>query len=88
MTVHYLVTGFVQAVGFRRFVLHHANRLNLTGFVSNLESGYVECVAQGSVEALTELEMLLRQGPRGAVVESVTCEDLPDERIFKVFRIV
>lgn len=87
-TVHYLLKGHVQGIGFRRFALHHAVRLNLNGYVSNLDSGDVECVAQGSAESLTELEMLLRQGPRGADVHSVSCTDLSDERKYKQFRIV
>lgn len=87
-TVHYILKGRVQGIGFRRFVMHHAVRLNLNGYVTNLDSGEVECVAQGSVESLTELEMALRQGPRGAEVQSISCTDLSDERKYKQFRIV
>lgn len=87
-TVHYILKGRVQGIGFRRFVLHHAIRLNVNGYVSNLDSGDVECLAQGSVESLTELEMVLRQGPRGADVQSVSCTDISDQRVYKQFRIV
>jgi acylphosphatase len=48
----------------------------------------VECVAQGTVEALTEFEMILRQGPQFATVTSVTCDELPNHREFHTFRIV
>lgn len=87
-TVHYILKGRVQGIGFRRFVLHNAIRLNVNGYVSNLDSGDVECLAQGSVESLTELEMVLRQGPRGADVQSVSCTDISDHRVYKQFRIV
>ena len=87
-TVHYIVEGHVQGVGFRRYTLHHAHRLHLHGFVTNLEDGGVECVAQGSVEALTEFEMMLRQGPQFATVTSVTCAELPNHRSFHTFRIL
>ena len=87
-TVRYTIEGHVQGVGYRRFALHHAHRLYLHGFVTNLEDGVVECVAQGTVEALTEFEMILRQGPQFATVTSVTCAELPNHREFHTFRIV
>lgn len=87
-TVHYIVEGRVQRVGFRRFALHHAHRLHLMGFVTNLEDGSVECMAQGTVDSLTEFEMLLRQGPQFAEVTSVTCADVPQHRDFHTFRIL
>lgn len=87
-TVHFIVDGKVQGVGFRRFVLHAANALDLKGFVTNLEDDTIECVAQGSIDALTELETLLRQGPRHAVVNSVTCTDVEGGKKYTSFRIV
>ena len=88
-TVRFIVEGRVQGVGFRRYVLHQAHQLNVTGFVANLEDGRVECVAQGSSDAVTELEMRLRQGPRLSKVTSVTCIDVETEpRMYNQFRIV
>lgn len=88
-TVHFVVKGEVQGVGFRRYVLHHAHQLNLRGFVCNLEDGTVECVAQGSSDAITSLELLLRQGPRFAAVSDVICTDLENEaRRYTQFRIL
>ena len=87
-TVQFLVSGQVQGVGFRRFALHHAHRLDLRGFATNLEDGDVECVAQGTVTSLTEFEMLMRQGPQFAAVTSVTCTELVNTRIYKTFRIL
>ncbi|MBS1561743.1 MAG: acylphosphatase [Bacteroidetes bacterium] len=87
-TVHFIVDGKVQGVGFRRFVLHAANQLDLKGFVTNLEDGTIECMAQGDVSALTEFETLLRQGPRFALVNSVTCTDVEGGKQYTSFRIV
>jgi acylphosphatase len=87
-SVHYLVSGQVQGVGFRRFVLHAANRLGLTGWVCNLEDGRVECVAQGQADVISEFEMQLRTGPRYAVVSDVACTDLTEERRWTSFRVV
>ncbi|MBU3679364.1 MAG: acylphosphatase [Candidatus Kapabacteria bacterium] len=87
-TVRYTIEGQVQGVGYRRYALHHAHRLYLHGFVTNLEDGAVECLAQGTVEALTEFEMILRQGPQHATVTSVNCEELPNHRLYHTFRIL
>ncbi|GMV53231.1 MAG: acylphosphatase [Chlorobi bacterium] len=88
-SVHYLISGKVQGVGYRRFALYHANRLDLTGFITNLEDKTVECIAQGSTGNLSEFEMLLRQGPAHSRVESVQCTDLETEpRVYSGFRIL
>jgi len=88
-TVQFIVSGQVQGVGFRRYVLYHAQHLSLRGFVCNLEDGSVECIAQGDSSALTDLEMFLRQGPQHAKVENVQCNDLEKEpRKYTTFRIV
>jgi acylphosphatase len=49
----------------------------------------VECIAQGSTEALIDLEMSLRQGPQHSTVQNVECNDLETEpRRYTSFRIV
>jgi acylphosphatase len=66
-----VVHGRVQGVGFRIFVVRHATRLGLSGWVANEASGRVRCVAEGG---RTELESLLddlRDGPPGAWVDRV-----------------
>ncbi len=70
--LHATVHGRVQMVGFRYYVLGHAERLGLTGWVRNGADGQtVEVIAEGDEAALEELETALRRGPPGAVVESV-----------------
>ncbi len=73
LTRRYLVTGQVQGVGYRFFVLNTAVRLGLRGFVRNLRDGRVEAVACGSAERLAAFCAELKRGPRFAAVESV-CE--------------
>ena len=75
----YLVSGVVQGVGFRYFVLRKAQSLGLTGWVSNLPDGRVEVVAGGEPAALTGLEEALRVGPRMARVTSVHKFEISDE---------
>ncbi len=59
-------------VGFRYYVLGHAEQLGLSGWVRNGDDGQtVEVVAEGDEAALKELEATLRQGPPSAVVDSV-----------------
>jgi acylphosphatase len=60
----YRVQGRVQGVGFRAFVHRHATRLELAGWVRNLDDGSVEAHAQGPPEKISILEGLLRTGPR------------------------
>ncbi len=59
-------------VGFRYFVLGHAERLGLSGWVRNGSGGQtVEVVAEGDEAALKELEAKVQLGPPSAVVDSV-----------------
>ncbi|MCD6362190.1 MAG: acylphosphatase [Armatimonadetes bacterium] len=69
--LHAIVSGRVQGVGFRYFVLRRAQSLGLNGWVRNLSSGDVEFVAEGPREALEELLRAVRQGPPMSWVERV-----------------
>jgi len=63
------ISGRVQGVGYRYFVLQRAQRLELAGFVRNLRDGRVEVAAEGEEQALRSLLEDLQQGPAGAVIE-------------------
>jgi acylphosphatase len=67
----YLVSGRVQGVGYRYFVMRAAEALGVTGLVRNLADGRVEAVGEGPEEVLAEFESRLRQGPAFAAIESV-----------------
>jgi acylphosphatase len=71
------VRGRVQGVGFRYYVVSHAMRLGLTGWVSNDQDGSVRCVAEGPRPYLELLLEALREGPASAIVEYVTEDWLP-----------
>ena len=86
--VRFLVGGRVQGVGFRWFVLREAEHLGLRGLARNLPDGAVEVIAEGTVQALEELERTLRRGPTMAHVDSVEKLDVPhDVRIPNRFEI-
>jgi acylphosphatase len=71
------VSGRVQGVGFRYFVLRVASELGLSGWVANEPDGTVRVVAEGPRSALESLLADLREGPRGARVDRVTSGWLP-----------
>ena len=67
-----VVSGRVQGVGFRYFVLRRGQELGLSGWVRNLSTGQVEFLAEGPPEALRGLLAAVRQGPPMCWVQSVT----------------
>lgn len=69
--LHALVSGMVQGVGFRYFVLDAAIEVGCVGWVRNLRDGRVEVVAEGARPSLQALVELLQRGPRAARVEQV-----------------
>ncbi len=73
---HYLVSGRVQGVGFRRFVEREAQNYELSGVVRNLEDGRVEFYAKGSDENLEEFEQAVRRGPMLSFVRDVVTRTL------------
>jgi acylphosphatase len=69
-----LVSGRVQNVGYRAFVLRYARALGVSGTVRNLPSGRVEVVAEGDEQTLNRLLTLLQQGPPAARVTDVSVQ--------------
>jgi acylphosphatase len=81
LTRRYLVSGVVQGVGFRYFVVRRAEGLGLAGLVRNLHDGRVEVLARGSGEALAALETALEEGPPRARVIGVESAQISDEAV-------
>jgi acylphosphatase len=69
--LHVTVSGHVQGVSFRYFVLEQADQLDLKGWVRNLWNGGVEVTAEGSRQNLELLLLALKTGPPMAVVSEV-----------------
>jgi len=65
------VTGRVQGVGFRIFVVDRARALGLTGWVANEGHRSVRVIAEGSEEALSRLRVAVGDGPPAASVDNV-----------------
>ncbi len=69
--LHATVTGRVQGVSFRYFVLEQAAELDLKGWVRNRWDSSVEVIAEGPRQKLQDLLDALRRGPPMARVEDV-----------------
>jgi len=83
--VKIVVTGVVQGVGFRFFVMRVAENLGVTGRVRNRFDGSVEIEAEGARGVLEALIREVRIGPRMASVQGVNVEWVPYEGKFKTF---
>lgn len=71
----YVITGRVQAVGFRFFVEAAAAREGITGWVRNRPDGAVEAWVEGEEEAVGRVEAALHRGPGSARVDNVSVAD-------------
>jgi len=65
------ITGRVQGVGYRAWMMQVAGRLGLRGWVRNRDDGTVEFVAEGSRVDLEKLKQAAERGPQTAEVERV-----------------
>jgi len=69
--IRVVVSGRVQGIGFRAWVLRRALELDLRGWVRNCRDGTVEVEAAGPVSALERLRQLVGDGPPLAHVHEV-----------------
>ncbi len=73
--VHVWVTGRVQGVGFRAFVAYSAQRLGVTGWVRNMGYDTVEAVAEGTQAQIEQFILMMKTGPRNALVDESRVEE-------------
>jgi acylphosphatase len=72
-----IVSGLVQGVGYREWMVAKARELGVSGWVRNRVDGSVEALVAGDTAAVEELLRLCRRGPRMAQVVSIE-EELAD----------
>ena len=66
-SLHATVTGKVQGVGFRYFIMREAASLGLVGYVRNSRTyNQLEVVAEGTRDQLEHLLRAVQRGPPGA----------------------
>ena len=85
--IHIWVTGRVQGVGFRAFVLQSGPLFGLTGWVRNVGYETVETVAEGPHEALERFAEVVKTGPRASRVDEERVEWETPTGEFKGFEV-
>ena len=74
ITRRWLISGRVQGVGYRAWLVQEARALGLSGWVRNLEDGRVEALLRGAPGELARLQEKSGQGPPAARVDQVEAE--------------
>ncbi|WP_424363123.1 acylphosphatase [Methylocystis parvus] len=69
--VRFFVTGRVQGVGFRNFLLFEGNALALDGWTRNRADGSVEALAAGPEAAVAAFIEAARRGPSASRVDDL-----------------
>ena len=70
-TVHVMIMGIVQGVGYRAFVDRQATSLGLCGWVRNRKDGSVEAIFSGEAASVNAIPTACQRGPHLAMVEEV-----------------
>lgn len=61
---HTFIEGRVQGVFFREWTKNEARKLNLNGYVKNLNDGRVEAIFEGSKDNIKKILSKCRKGPK------------------------
>jgi acylphosphatase len=88
-SVRLYITGTVQGVFFRGFIKENAEKLNVKGFVRNLEDGRVEVFIEGNPDEVNRMIELCKKGAPHSQISNVEEkeEKFQDFKTFKVLHI-
>ena len=80
-----IISGRVQGIGYRVWMVEKARALGVSGWVRNRIDGSVEALVAGDTPTVEELLRLCRRGPRMAEVVSIEDElaDPPEQFGFR-----
>lgn len=78
LSVHVMVRGRVQGVGYRAWCAQEAQRRRLAGFVRNRRDGAVEAVFAGPPSAVEAMVDACWSGPPSARVDDVRVQPAMD----------
>ena len=85
--IHIWVTGRVQAVGFRAFVVSSAGFIGVNGWVRNVNWDTVETVAEGTRTQVDQFIQAVKTGPRASRVSECRVEEEPASAEFTLFEV-
>jgi len=77
----WFISGRVQGVGFRWFVLRQAERFDIRGWTRNVADGRVEVLAAGRHADLLKFQEAISEGPLLSRVDNVEKVDIPHELV-------
>ena len=81
---HLRITGRVQNVFYRDWLIEQAQGIGITGWVRNRADGSVEAMVSGSSEMIEAIVAKAQQGSPASRVADVAVEDAP-EQVFERF---
>lgn len=82
-----IINGLVQGVGFRYFVMRHADSLELNGYTQNLFTGEVLTEVEGDESIILELIKQLEIGPSKSHVVNCFVEWMEYKNEFTSFEV-
>ena len=65
-----IANGLVQGVGFRYYIIRHADKLGLKGYTQNLYTGEVLTVVEGERSLIEDLYNKIKVGPSHSSVKN------------------
>ncbi len=83
----FIISGFVQGVGFRFFAQRAAARHQIRGYVCNLKDGRVEVLTEGNEKEVEAFKHDLTAGPKFSKVEHLEEIVLEPSNLYSSFRI-
>jgi acylphosphatase len=86
-SVHIIIGGRVQGVGFRYFAKHKADELQIAGWVRNTPDGKVEIEAEAELQNLENFIEWLKIGPSRAIISTFSATTFEPPRNFRDFTI-
>lgn len=88
IAVKFIISGRVQGVGFRWFVLNAAQQLAIKGTVRNNIDGTVEVIAQSDIDNIYQLKKIIEKGSAMSRVDNILQTDHSVNNQIKEFKVV
>jgi len=87
-TIHIIVCGVVQGIGYRQWLKRGAKRYPITGWVRNIEDGSVEAIVCGEEKNVDSFMHLVKRGPPLANITDIKIEPYTTKETFSLFSVL